>query len=161
MTMMAAGVRVRFVEPLAGFPGEHEFVLSPIDEQRLLHSLRSARTPGLRFVLGDASAFFPSYDRRVAATVSAALAGAEVDLFLVLAIGAGLADATANLRAPIALARETNQAVQVILDDESLSMCQPLLAAGEPRRRSPSADDANGPASHRRTLRSPSQGGRS
>lgn len=128
MTTMA-GLRVHLAEPLAGFPDEYEFTLSPIDEQGLLHSLRSTRTPGLRFVLGSAGAFFPSYAKRVAAAVSAALAGAEVDLFLLLAIRNGLADATANLRAPLALVRENDRALQVILDDESLPMCRPLLAA--------------------------------
>jgi flagellar assembly factor FliW len=128
---MAASVRVRFVEPLAGFPDERDFTMTPIDEQGLLHSLRSTTTSGLRFVLGSAPAFFPAYAKQVTAAVSAALAGAEVELLLVLTIGTGLADATANLRAPIALVRENDHAVQVILDDESLPMCKPLLG-GEP-----------------------------
>jgi flagellar assembly factor FliW len=127
MTTMAASVRVHFVEPLAGFPGEYEFALNPIDEQGLLHSLRSTTTPALRFVLGSAPAFFPAYAKQITAAVSAALAGAEVDLLLVVAIGDGLADATVNLRAPIALVRENDHAVQVILDDESLPMRQRLL----------------------------------
>jgi flagellar assembly factor FliW len=52
----------------------------------------------------------------------------EVDLLVILTVGAALAEATANLRAPVALARATNRAVQVILDDDRLSMHEPLLS---------------------------------
>jgi flagellar assembly factor FliW len=51
----------------------------------------------------------------------------NVELMLVLTIGTGLGDATANLRAPIAMSAETGRAVQVVLDDESMPMRQPLL----------------------------------
>jgi flagellar assembly factor FliW len=50
-----------------------------------------------------------------------------LDLYVVVTIPSGLADATANLRAPVVVAAATAQAVQLILDDESLPMQQPLL----------------------------------
>lgn len=126
MTMIATEARVTLAEPLAGFPDDTDFTLTPVGEQHLLYSLRSVSTPGLRFVLAPADVFFPQY-RPDVAVVSAALGGSSVELLLVLTIGTGLADATANLRAPILLARDSGRAVQVVLDDESLPMHQPLL----------------------------------
>jgi flagellar assembly factor FliW len=125
-TMTGATTRVRFLEPLPGFDGE-EYTLDPIDEHGLLHSLRSVTDPQLRFVLAAAPAFFPDYAPELSSSLAGPLGADEVDLLLVLTIGAGLRDATANLRAPVALARSTGRAVQVVLDDEDLSMREPLV----------------------------------
>jgi flagellar assembly factor FliW len=125
-TMTGTATRVSFIEPLPGFDGE-EYTLDPIDEHGLLYSLRSVDAPDLRFVLAAAPAFFPSYLPAISSTLAGPLGADEVDLLLVLTVGSGLQDATANLRAPVALARTTGRAVQVILDDEDLSMREPLL----------------------------------
>jgi flagellar assembly factor FliW len=124
-TVTETTMRVHLLEPLPGFDGE-EYTLDPIDEQGLLHSLRSVTDPELRFVLAAAPAFFPDYAPAISSTLAGPLGADEVDLLLVLTIGAGLRDATANLRAPIALARSTGRAVQVVLDDPELSMRAPL-----------------------------------
>ena len=126
-TMTATAAHVRFVEPLPGFDGE-EYTLNRIDDQGLLYSLRSVASPELRFVLAAAPAFFPDYAPSISGSFAGPLGADEVDLLLVLTIGSGLQDATANLRAPVALARTTGRAVQVILDDEGLSMREPLVS---------------------------------
>ena len=125
-TMTGTTTRVRFIEPLPGFDGD-EYLLDPIDAEGLLHSLRSVAHPELRFVLAAAPAFFPDYALALTSSLAGALGADEVDVLLVLTIGAGLRDATANLRAPVALARATGRAVQVVLDDEGLSMREPLV----------------------------------
>jgi|tagenome__1003787_1003787.scaffolds.fasta_scaffold18245655_1 flagellar assembly factor FliW len=125
-TMTGTATRVSFIEPLPGFEGE-DYTLDPIDENGLLYSLRSVDAPDLRFVLAAAPAFFPGYLPAISSTLAGPLGADEVDLLLVLTVGSGLQDATANLRAPVALARTTGRAVQVILDDEDLSMREPLL----------------------------------
>jgi flagellar assembly factor FliW len=128
MTLMTdAGMRLHFIEPLPGFETE-DYTLTPIDEHGLLYSLRSADEPVVRFVLAAAPAFFPSYTPELANALADPLGSDEVELLLVLTIGTGLQDATANLRAPIALARSTGRAVQVIVDDDRFSMHQPLLS---------------------------------
>ena len=118
---------ITFVEPLLGFDDEHAYTLSAIDPHGVLYSLRSVQRPDLRFVLTPARTFFADYEPDVAAVVSGILDSDEIDLMLVLTIGAGLAEATANLRAPIAVATSTGRAVQVVLEDSSLPMRQPLL----------------------------------
>lgn len=117
-----------FVEPLPGFP-DQQYTLEPIDPAGLLQSLRSVEHPELRFVLAQARAFFPEYSPELADALAEPLGSDEVEVLLVLTVGTGLQDATANLRAPIAVARATDRAVQVILDDESLPM-QAALGAG-------------------------------
>jgi flagellar assembly factor FliW len=124
--MTGTATRVSFIEPLPGFDGA-DYTLDPIDEQGLLYSLRSIDAPDLRFVLAAAPAFFPRYLPAIDSTLAGPLGADEVDLLLVLTVGDGLQDATANLRAPVALARATGRAVQVILEDDDLSMREPLL----------------------------------
>lgn len=123
MTLERAATQLHFVEPLPGFGDDDSYTLSAIDPDGLLFSLRSVKHPDLRFVLAPARAFFPEYEP----DVSGALPG-EVEVLVMLTLGTGLADATANLRAPIAISSQ-GQAVQVILEDASLPMHRPLLAA--------------------------------
>jgi flagellar assembly factor FliW len=126
-TMTDAATRVRFIEPLPGFDGE-DYTFDPIDERGLLWSLRSVEQPEVRFVLAAAAAFYPHYRPEISDSLAGPLGADEIDLLLVLTIGTGLRDATANLRAPIALARQTGRAVQVIIDDEVFSMREPLVS---------------------------------
>jgi flagellar assembly factor FliW len=125
-TMTERAQQVRLVEPLPGFPDEDDYTLAPIDDHGLLYSLRSARRPQLRFVLAPAEAFFADYRPDVTSAVRLPLGSDDVNLLLVLTLGTGLADATANLRAPIAIASSTGRAVQIVLDDETLPMRAPL-----------------------------------
>lgn len=120
--------RIRLVEPLPGFSDETDYTLEPIDEAGLLWSMRSVHDPALRFVLTPAAVFFPDYVPDLAGALETTLGSDEVDLLLVLTVGSALADATANLRAPIVFAPRTRRAVQVVLDDEALSMRQPLVS---------------------------------
>jgi flagellar assembly factor FliW len=116
-----------FVEPLPGFVDEDQYTITPIDERGLLFSLRSVRDPGLRFVLTAAGAFFPDYRPDLVSAVAGVLGGTDIEVLVMLTIGAGLIDATANLRAPVVVCRSTGRAVQVILDDESLPMRELLV----------------------------------
>jgi flagellar assembly factor FliW len=128
MTAMThTGMRLHFIEPLPGFDNE-DYTLAPIDEHGLLYSLRSVDAPAVRFVLAATPAFFPDYLPPLAGALAEPLGSDEVDLLVILTVGQGLQDATANLRAPVAIARSTRRAVQVILDDDTLSMRQPLLS---------------------------------
>jgi flagellar assembly factor FliW len=133
MTAAAAEAQIlQFVEPMPGFDDEESYALSAIDDNGVLLSMRSTRDPGLRFVLTSPDVFFDDYRPELGTVVTEAL-GADTDsdvrMLLVLTIGEGLADATANMRAPIVLSTATGRAMQVVLDDESLPMRRPLAAA--------------------------------
>jgi flagellar assembly factor FliW len=134
-TMTAPEAETRlldFVEPMPGFDQESSYSLSAIDPNGLLLSMRSVREPQLRFVLTPSATFFDDYRPQLAPVVTDAL-GADgpddVELLLVLTIAEGLADATANLRAPIVVAPGTGRAMQVVLDDDTLPMRRPLVHA--------------------------------
>ncbi|MCU1655696.1 MAG: flagellar assembly protein FliW [Pseudonocardiales bacterium] len=125
-TMTDTALQITFVEPLPGFADEDEYTLTAIDSRGVLFSLRSMRDPNLRFVLTPAAAFFDDYRPDITSVLAGVLGSEDVELMLVLTITSGLADATANLRAPIAMSAQTGRAVQVVLDDESLPMRQLL-----------------------------------
>jgi flagellar assembly factor FliW len=122
---------VHFVEPIPGFDGVDAFTLTAIDPNGLLYAMRSVRDPQLRFVLAPPEAFFGDYHPAIDDDISVVLEANEVEVLVILSIGSGLHDATANLRAPIVLAPATGRALQLILDDETLPMRRPLL--GPPR----------------------------
>lgn len=126
-TVIERSQQLSFIEPLPGFP-DAGYTLTPIDGQGVLYSLRSIEHPELRFVLTPAGAFFPEYRPALADALAKVLGSNEVDVLLMLTVGASLADATANLRAPIVYAPATGRALQVILDDEALPMYAPLVA---------------------------------
>lgn len=126
------GSALTFVEPLLGFPDEDAYVVGEVDPEGVLLTLRSVRTPELRFVVTRAPVFFPDYRPALPDVVLSALgtdgAGADLQLLLILTIGAELSEATANLRAPVVVSAETGTAMQVVLDDDALPMRCPLVA---------------------------------
>jgi flagellar assembly factor FliW len=119
--------QVRFVEPLPGFPDLEAFTLSAIDDRGLLYSLRAVDDPTLRFVLAPPEGFYGDYYPEIADEIGETLGASEVEVLVMVTVPSGLHDATANLRAPIVVAPTTGCAMQVILDDETLSMRRPLL----------------------------------
>jgi flagellar assembly factor FliW len=130
MTLMTdRDQRLRFVDSLPGFPELDDFTLSAIDDRGVLYSLRSDDAPDLRLVLTPPGVFFADYTPAVPDAVGAALGSDDLDVYVVVTLPSGLADATANLRAPVVVARETSRAMQVILDDEQLPMHRPLIGA--------------------------------
>lgn len=120
--------QLTFVEPLPGFASEQSYALSAIDEEGVLYSLRSVKHPDLRFVLTSAASFFSDYEPDLG-PLGGVLGSDEVEVLVMLTLGSGLADATANLRAPIVLSPTTGLAVQLVLEDTALPMNRPLLAS--------------------------------
>jgi flagellar assembly factor FliW len=126
------GLVVDFVEPIPGFPEERQFLFSALDPEGVLFTLRSLATPSLRFVVMPPGAFFPDYEPEVTVADVAPLGlgeDAELQLLLIVSVQNGLADATANLLAPIVLVAEAGQAMQVVLSDPTLPLRAPLVAA--------------------------------
>lgn len=122
---------ISFVEPLLGFEDHPAFELSDIDPAGVLVSMRSLLDPALRFVLTRPERFFADFDPELAAVVLEMVGASDraaVTTYVILTIPTGLADATANVRAPIFVADDTGRAVQVVLDDETLSMNRPLVS---------------------------------
>lgn len=121
---------VEFVEPIPGFPDDREFAFAAVEDTGVLYTLRSARNPGLRFIVADPAAFFPDYAPALADADLICLDADEQEelaLLVIVTLTDRLADATANLLAPIVLAPRRGTAAQVLLRDAGLSLRAPLL----------------------------------
>jgi flagellar assembly factor FliW len=108
-------------EPVPGFPGHRDYVLVPADTAGVLFWLQSLTPDGPRFLAVSAAAFFPDYAPAlpVPAQIELGLTGtAGAELFCLVTVPDGdVASATANLRAPVVVNRDTSQARQVVLTD--------------------------------------------
>jgi flagellar assembly factor FliW len=103
---------------LAGFPGAERYALVEVPEAGQLFLLRSLDEEGLAFVVTPPAALFPDYAPELDDATVERLSitdAADVLLLVVLTIGDSIADATANLLAPIVINQRTRAAAQVIL----------------------------------------------
>jgi len=122
--------RISFATPIPGFEDERDFTVSALDSHGVLYALRSAKTPGLRFVVASPGRFFPEYAPLLDASDVSALGvadGDEVMLLVIVTVTNGIGDATANLLAPIVIAAERGTALQLVLADSELPLRAPLL----------------------------------
>ena len=102
-----------------------------LDDSASVFALRSVADPDLRLLVVAPGAFFPDYSTEIETEVVEALelaAGEQPLVLLVVNPGSGLADATANLAAPILVNARTRRAVQALQSDTELSLRAPLLA---------------------------------
>lgn len=103
---------------MAGFPDAERYALVEVPEASPLFLLRSLDEPGLEFVVAPPAVFFPDYAPELDDASAARLEltdAADALLLVVLTVGAGAADATANLLAPIVINQRTRVAGQVVL----------------------------------------------
>lgn len=123
---------ITFNAPIPGFPADRDFDVCPLDAHGVLFALRSRQTAGLRFVVAAPGRFFPEYRPALMPADVEALGvrdGDEVLLLVVVTVTDSIADATANLLAPIVVAAGAGTAVQLVLSDVDLPLRAPLLAA--------------------------------
>jgi len=123
---------IEFALPIPGFPVDRTFTVASLDDGGALYALHSNTTPGLRFVLATPEAFFPSYtpDLTPADVLPLGVAdGDEVLVLVIVTVTDSIADATANLLAPIVIAPGSATAMQLILADADLPLRAPLIAS--------------------------------
>lgn len=122
---------IELVHPMPGFPDDGRFALVRLDDDGVLHGLRSLDHDALQFVVMPPTHFFPDYAPEIGDDVVADLAiGSAEDVLVLLVVRAGtsLADTTVNLRAPLVINTATRRASQVVLDDADLPLAAPLVA---------------------------------
>ncbi len=122
--------RITFATPIPGFEDERDFTVSALDAHGVLYALRSAKTPGLRFVVAAPGRFFPEYAPLLDASDVSALGvddDDEVLLLVIVTVTNGISDATANLLAPIVIAADRGTALQLVLADVDLPLRAPLM----------------------------------
>jgi flagellar assembly factor FliW len=112
---------ISMAAPMAGFPAHRDFVLVRLHEEGLLYALTSVRDPDVRFLVAPPEPFFPDYAPELENDVFAALNTKDPDrLLLLVVISAGVEDTTANLLAPIVVDRDSQRAIQVVLNGTDL-----------------------------------------
>ncbi|CCG01808.1 flagellar assembly protein FliW [Blastococcus saxobsidens] len=115
-----------FAEPLPGFRRHHDYVLVAGDTAGLLFWLQSVAVDGPRFLAVPAREFFPEYAPVVPAAVRVELGlgdVADARVFCLVSVPDGdVAEATANLRAPVVVASATGRARQVVQSDGTLPL---------------------------------------
>ena len=115
-----------FAEPLPGFPRHHDYVLVAGDTAGLLFWLQAVALDGPRFLAVPAREFFPEYAPVVPAAVRVELGLADVAdarVYCLVSVPDGdVAEATANLRAPVVVAPATGRARQVVQSDAALPL---------------------------------------
>lgn len=123
---------IEMVEPVPGFPGHRRFALVRLDDDGVLCALQGLDdNEPLRFLVVSPAAFFPDYAPVIGDDVVETLDIREAGDVIVLVIvnpGTGLADATANLLAPVVVNTATRTAAQVVLT-EDLPVRAPLIAS--------------------------------
>jgi flagellar assembly factor FliW len=123
---------IELVQPLPGFPELSQFALVELDDAGLLCAFRSVEDPDTRFLVVPPHAFFPDYAAVLSDEVVDGLGIESADdvlLLVVVTARTSLADSTANLAAPLVINVATRRAQQVVLDDISLQVATPLVAA--------------------------------
>lgn len=123
---------VAFVQPVLGFPEDKEFLLAAVDSKGLVFTLRSLQHPDLRFVVVPPGHFFPDYQPKIQLDDVTDLGvedDQEVQVLAIVSVDRSLADATANLMAPIVMSMDTGRAKQVVLPDGDLPMNARLMPA--------------------------------
>ncbi|WP_026421618.1 flagellar assembly protein FliW [Actinokineospora inagensis] len=112
---------IEFRTPIPGFPDHREFALVAVDEDGPLFTLRSVEEPELRFLVVPPAPFFPDYAPEVSTQVLEQLGTTDpADLLVLLVVTAAgsVAEATANLLAPVIVDQSTRRAAQVILEED-------------------------------------------
>lgn len=120
---------LRFENGLPGFPEARGFVLVRLDEAGTVFSLRSVDDETLRFLAVPPATFFPDYAPEIPDDAAAALGlsdAADALVLLLVTCQTGLADATANLMAPVIVNVHSHAAAQVVLAGSELPLHAPL-----------------------------------
>jgi flagellar assembly factor FliW len=118
------------VGPMLGFPEHLRFGLARLDDEGAVCDLRSLDDPDLRFVVVPPGLFFPDYAPEITEATALQLRAETADdlvALVVVTLGEGLSDATANLLAPVLVNPGKRLAAQVVLDDPGLPLRTPLV----------------------------------
>lgn len=134
--MPAAATDLRelhFDDGLPGFPDHRRFTLTRWgDEDSPFSLLEATDDDALRFVVVPPELFFPAYAPVLSDDDVARLGLTEPGdaiVLVVVSLGAGPADATANLLGPVVINRHTLVAAQVVLAGQDLATRAPLVGA--------------------------------
>ena len=123
---------ITLIGGIIGFPLESKFVV--LEYNPPFSWLHSIENPDLAFVVVNANEFGQEYvDRLPSSDEELEIRSVEdVSLINIVTIRPNPADSTVNLKAPIMVNVETRRGRQVILDNQELSIREPLFSSPAP-----------------------------
>lgn len=121
-----------FEKGIPGFEDFKEYALIPADasESTPFFFLQSTASAELSFFLVDPFVFFADYDVKIEESMAARLGLEDPSGAIVLTTittGGDMKDATTNLKAPIILNNNKRLGMQIVLDNKSCGIKQPLF----------------------------------
>jgi flagellar assembly factor FliW len=127
---------ISFPKGLVGFPAAQRFVLLNHKQSKYFQWLQSVDEPTLAFPVIDPNMFFPTYEAIISDEDAKRLgitAAEQAMTRAIVTIRAAIKQVTVNLLAPLVIGLESQLAAQIIMNDDSLSVRQPLpiLSAGD------------------------------
>jgi flagellar assembly factor FliW len=129
----ALSIEIDFPAGLPGFPGAHDFQLSPLGDARSPFLLLSAfDDPGARFIVVSPWAFYPDYELVLDERERERFGVRDTHELLVLCMVTVCDEprhATVNLSGPIVVNRRTLEAAQVFVHAFGYGMRTPLAVA--------------------------------
>ena len=123
---------LHFEDGLPGFPEHQRFTLTRWGDDESPFSLLEAIDDELRFVVVPPELFFPDYAPVLGDDDVDRLGLSDADdaiVLVVVTLGAGPADATANLLGPVVINRHTLASAQVVLAGQDVPARAPLVSA--------------------------------
>jgi flagellar assembly factor FliW len=127
---------IRFKDGLPGFPREKEFVYMPYQPDSPFGFLQSVNDEHLTFLVVDPFAFFKDYTFVLKDQFVQELGCCDENMPIILnivTIKESLAEATANLLAPVIINKRDNLAAQIVLEKTEYTTRHRLFPEGLPK----------------------------
>ena len=123
---------ITFTKGIPGFEDMKEYVLLPADEgdESPFFFLQSIESAELSFFLVDPFSFFQEYDIKLAEQLVERLELEEPTDAMVLttvSVTGEMKDATTNLKAPLVINNRKKLGMQIVLDNKTYQIKQPLF----------------------------------
>ncbi|TWT27801.1 flagellar assembly protein FliW [Planomicrobium sp. CPCC 101110] len=130
---------ITFEKGIPGFEEYKEYVLLPADEQGKspFFFLQSVEMEEVSFFLVDPFSFFKEYDVKLEEKMVERLAledAADAIVLTTVSVTGEMKDATTNLKGPILINNAKKLGMQIVLDNKTYQIKQPLFQAAEARQ---------------------------
>lgn len=125
---------ILFEKGIPGFEDMKEYALIPADasDASPFFFLQSTESAELSFFLVDPFTFFPDYDVKLEQLTAERIGledPSEAIVLTTITTGTDMKDATTNLKAPIIINNSKRRGMQIVLDNKSYGIKQPLFQA--------------------------------
>ncbi|MGN0620318.1 MAG: flagellar assembly protein FliW [Porcipelethomonas sp.] len=122
---------IKFENKIFGFEEYTDFIIIYDDDfNGEIAWLQSVEEPGLCFIISNPIQTVPGYDPDVEKEANKALGMGKYEIWLMMVVKDDIYESTVNLRSPLVINSENNQAMQLILDGD-YSVRYKLFQAGK------------------------------